>query len=346
MYLISTIGPSCNSKSILKDLKQAGCNYYRVNLSHASIEEMKKYNSISKDIGINLAIDLEGAQIRTKIANNKYFNVKSNQTLLISLNNQDKKSIFSLSPNYIKDRLKIGDKLRVGFNGVLLEIISINNEQIELSVLREGIIENNKGVDCINRIVELESFTEKDIEAISLCNKLNIDTVYISFCQNVLPIRKIKNINKNLKIISKIETRLSIHNLQEICSESDAILIDRGDLSRQISVLDIPFAQRGIINVARRFNTPCFIATNILDTLIENDLPSRAELNDIVSIIEMGAEGIVLAAETAIGKKPQLCIEIVREMIHKSKMHKDGLLFADIDRNEITDNGMKLWLNR
>ena len=89
--------------------------------------------------------------------------------------------------------------------------------------------------------------------------------------------------------------------------------------------MDIPFAQRGIINVAKKLSTPCYVATNILDSLIDQNLPTRAELNDIVSNIESGASGIVLAAETAIGRKPLLCIEIVRELIHKFNMHKHGL---------------------
>ena len=110
--------------------------------------------------------------------------------------------------------------------------------------------------------------------------------------------------------------------------------------------MDIPFAQRGIIQTAKELDTPCYVATNVLESLITDDLPTRAELNDIVSTLEMGASGIVLAAETAIGKKPVLCVEIVRELMHKYRLSKSALLFADLDRNEITDPTMKLWLNR
>ena len=150
----------------------------------------------------------------------------------------------------------------------------------------------------------------------------------------------------NSIVTSKIESKYSIHNLIEICEYSDAILIDRGDLTREISIMDIPFAQRGIIKVAKENNVPCYVATNVLESLIEGNLPTRAELNDIVSTIEMGAGGIVLAAETAIGKKPILCAEIVKELIHRYNLHKNQLLFADLERNEINDKEMKLWLNR
>ena len=93
-------------------------------------------------------------------------------------------------------------------------------------------------------------------------------------------------------------------------------------------------------------NTPCYVATNVLESLIFGELPTRAELNDIVSTLEMGAQGIVLAAETAIGKKPRLCVEIVRELMHKYMLSSNSLLFGDLDRDEITDPTMKLWLNR
>ena len=110
--------------------------------------------------------------------------------------------------------------------------------------------------------------------------------------------------------------------------------------------MDIPFAQRGILKIALENQIPCFIATNILESLINGNLPTRAELNDIVGTLEMGASGLVLAAETAIGNKPILCAEIVSELMHRFQLHKSGLLFADIDRNEITDEEMKIWLNR
>ena len=110
--------------------------------------------------------------------------------------------------------------------------------------------------------------------------------------------------------------------------------------------MDIPFAQRGIIKVANSYNTPCYVATNVFESLISENLPTRAELNDVVSTLEMGAAGIVLAAETAIGNKPLLSVEIVKELIHRFRLYNDDLLFADLERNEITDINMKLWLNR
>ena len=192
----------------------------------------------------------------------------------------------------------------------------------------------------------MPDFTEKDLMSFDLLEDLKIKEVFISFCQSKEAINKLKNLTNQVKVISKIESKMSIHNLHSICEVSDALLIDRGDLTREINIMDIPFAQRGIVKVANSYNKPCYIATNVFESLIEGKLPTRAELNDIVGTLEMGASGIVLAAETAIGKKPLLSVEIVRELIHRYKLFQNNLLFSDIDRNEITDLDMQLWLNR
>jgi len=201
-------------------------------------------------------------------------------------------------------------------------------------------------VDVLNKDIQLPDFTTKDIQSLEIINELGISNVFISFCKSKEAILKVKEISPNIKVTSKIESKSSIHNLHGICEVTDSLLIDRGDLTREINILDIPFAQRGIIKVANSYGKPCFVATNIFESLITGDLPTRAELNDIVGTIEMGAAGLVLAAETAIGKKPLLSVEIVKELVHRYKLFEDGLLFADLERNEITDAGMKVWLNR
>ena len=215
-----------------------------------------------------------------------------------------------------------------------------------MECVSSGIVGNNKGVDILNNSIQLNDFTEKDLAALELGKRMGIEQVFISFCKSSEAILKAKSIIPEARIISKIESKLSIHNLNEICKVSDALLIDRGDLTREINIMDIPFAQRGIVKTALENKIPCYVATNVLESLIEGKLPTRAELNDIVGTLEMGAAGIVLAAETAIGTKPILCAEIVNELMHRFKLYKTGLLFADTERNEITDTEMRLWLNR
>ena len=345
--LICTIGPSCEKIEVLEKLKNSGVNIFRINLSHASIEDVSKYYEISKKIGIDISIDTEGAQLRTKNFENCPINFQKDAIIKMNLDNKiSEENNLNLTPKGIIKQLKFNDHIRLDFNGVIAKVIGINPDNIELRILHSGFVGHNKGADCLGRNLEFDDFTAKDLAALELSKKLGISRVFISFCQSSKSIAKVKKIIPNCWICCKIESRVSIHNLPEIANAADAILIDRGDLSREISILDIPFAQRGIIKVAQKHETPCYVATNVLESLIDGVLPTRAELNDIVSSLEMGCSGIVLAAETAIGKKPVLCAEIIKELIHKFYLSNAGLLFCDIDRGEITDEDMIIWLNR
>ena len=345
--IICTLGPSCKTIEQIKTLNKAGADIFRVNMSHADLNELEYFINIFKDCNIQLGIDTEGAQIRTKLTNSNYLDLKPNDKLVIQKNPAalDRNSL-TLYPHSVNDLLEINMQLRLDFNGALIKIEKVNDTYFDCTCLKGGVVANNKGVDVINRIIELEDFTEKDIKALKLANQHNINNIFISFCKSKDAIIKARKIVPNSIITSKIESKLSINNLPEILEYSDNILIDRGDLSREINIMDIPFAQRAIIDFSKSMNKPCFIATNVLESLINLSLPTRAELNDIISNIEMGASGIVLAAETAIGLKPLLCVEIVKELIHRYTLHNKGLLFADIDRQEITDQEMRLWLNR
>ncbi len=346
--LICTIGPSSDSKDKLLALKKAGVDIFRVNMSHASIDDLKRFQMIAEEINIKIGVDTEGAQIRTKISKGKQITLKKNESFTIYCipNKNEESTLLSLYPESVFPLIQVGQLLRFDFNGAVAKVISINQGNIQCHCLNNGVIGHNKGVDILNQSVFIPDFTEKDINALEISKSLGINEVFISFCKSVHAINTARKVNPNARVTSKIESKLSIHNLHNICKFSDSILIDRGDLTREISIMDIPFAQRGIVHVAQMNQTPCYVATNILESLINGTLPTRAELNDIVGTLEMGASGIVLAAETAIGNKPILCAEIVSELMHRYRLHKAGLLFADLDRDEITDDEMKIWLNR
>ena len=346
--LICTIGPSCKESNELRELKRAGVDIFRVNMSHTSMDQLESFYKISKKIDIKLGIDTEGAQIRTKIRNGGKVELKKGIIFKISSNFKSnyKNEIMHLYPPCAFNSLQEGMKIRLDFNGAIAKIINKTSNFIELECISSGLVGNNKGVDVLNHKINLPDFTEKDILALNFAKENGIDEIFISFCKSDEAVIKTKNITNDARVTSKIESKLSIHNLENICQVSDALLIDRGDLTREINIMDIPFAQRGIVQIANSNKIPCFIATNVLESLINGNLPTRAELNDIVGTLEMGASGIVLAAETAIGKKPILCAEIIQELIHRFNLYKAGLLFADLDRNEITDQEMKIWLNR
>ena len=159
-----------------------------------------------------------------------------------------------------------------------------------------------------------------------LSNKLKLDTFYLSFCSSGDDVKEMRNrFNYKIKVISKVESRKGLYNIESICKESDAILIDRGDLSRDVSLEKIPFAQKYILDKGKSFNTPVFVATNLMENMINNSKPTRAEVNDIRSTLNDGADGLVLAAETAIGNYPVECVRIMSRIINEVNNQKKSL---------------------
>ena len=346
--IIATIGPSCDNISKLLELKKAGVDIFRVNMSHSTLEDLRKYAKIGLKNNIRIGLDTEGSQIRTNLQGLESLKIRKGQEFKIynDFSTSENASGIALYPEDTIFNLDVGSIIRLDFNGATALLVNKNKNYLDCKCLSEGEIGNNKGVDILNKKIALPDFTKKDLESFKELEKLGIKDVFISFCKSKDAVLKLKTFSENINVISKIECKESIHNLHSICEASDAVLIDRGDLTREINIMDIPFAQRGIVKVANFYEKPCYIATNIFESLINGNLPTRAELNDVVGTLEMGAAGLVLAAETAIGEKPLLCVEIIKELIHRYKLYRDQLLFIDIERDEITDEGMKLWLNR
>ena len=150
----------------------------------------------------------------------------------------------------------------------------------------------------------------------NISKKMGLNTFFLSFCSSGKDVQELRKLfDYPISVISKIESNIAIRNLTSICKESEAILIDRGDLSRDIPLIKIAYAQSYILEVSKSLNTPAYVATNLVESMVENSEPNRAEINDIVKTLEDGANGLVLAAETAIGSYPIECIKVISRII-------------------------------
>ena len=316
--IICTLGPASYKKKILFDLKKLKVNILRINLSHTKISDIKKKILYLKKNKIkNICIDTEGAQVR--ITNvKKSFNLKKGQIIKLFNENKvsNKKEIY-LQPNFNLKNLKIGTKLYIGFNNLCMKVVEKNDKSfLKCKVIESGNVESCKGVH-INQDIILPPLSQKDIYALKLAKKLKINNFAISFVNTHHDIIKVKKIigNKSF-IISKIETKNALKNLRKISKNSSALLIDRGDLSRYIPIEEIPIVQDLIIKETKKENKPTFVATNLLETMIKESLPTRAESHDIYSTLKQGALGLVLAAETAIGKNPLASVNFLKKCIN------------------------------
>ena len=319
IQIITTLGPSSLNAAFLK-FSNNNIDLLRLNMSHIEPEELEeKIKFIRKFTKTNICVDTEGAQIRTKVF--KPRDLKKYQNLKIS-RVKDKKFL-SLYPYEIFEKLKTKDILNIGFNNLLIEIKSKKNNLINAKVIRAGKLENNKGVHIENRKIGINFITEKDKKAILIAKKNNIKHFALSFTNSSKDVEKFKAIlGDGCQKIFKIETKRAVKNFNKIIKNADNFLIDRGDLSKDITVVQIPKIQRKLMEIKKNFQKKkIFIATNLLESMIENNYPTRGEANDIYSSLEMGANGLVLAAETAIGKHPISCVKFIKKMILSFKKY-------------------------
>jgi len=284
-------------------------------MSHIEVKNLSKtINFIRGITKTPICIDTEGAQIRTKVKISKFFKIGQrfkiyNQTNLINL-----------YPQEVYFKLKKNDVLSIGFEDLKAKIIQKNTKYITLRVLSSGRMDNNKGVHIENRAIKLNFLTNKDMQALEISKKLKIKNYALSFTNSHSDIIRFNKLLPKDNKIFKIESKKAIRSINKIMSVGKNFLIDRGDLSKEISIENIPFVQRKILKTSKQFkNKNVYIATNFLESMILNKYPTRGEANDIYNSLEMGAKGLVLAAETAIGKYPEKTVNFLKKMINSFK---------------------------
>ena len=309
--ILCTLGKKTINKKFLSFLNNKA-SLIRINLSHVSINNLKKnIISIKKYSSVPICIDTEGAQIRTKVKKQKKYIAGSLGYIYKNRKN------FHLYPDYVFDQINKRDILEIGFDNLKIKILKKFTNKILFKTLVSGNLENNKGVHLTKRKIKLKFLTNKDFRAIEIAKKLKIRHFALSFTNNHLDIKKFNLLLPKETKIFKIETKNAVKNLKQMFRFGKYFLIDRGDLSKEISIEKIPEVQRYIFNKAKKFKkVKIYVATNYLESMIEKPYPTRAEANDIYNSLEMGADGIVLAAETAIGKFPMKSVIFLKKMIN------------------------------
>ena len=319
--LFITLGPSTLNKEFLSSVDCRNIKLLRINLSHTDIEQIPKIvRYIRKYSKTPICLDSEVAQIRTSKISGGIKNLITNKTIKINKSNEINANI-TLLPKDIFKNLRKNDTLSIDFNSAIVKIIKETNGYFECKVLQGGAIGSNKSIS-VDRDIKIPPFTNKDLKAFSIGEKLKIKNYALSFTSQASDVIKLRNMFKNkITITSKIESKKGLRNLKEILNEADNILIDRGDLSKEIPLHEIPKKQKEIISKAISAKTPVYVATNLLESMVTRMEPTRAEVNDVYNTLIDGATGLVLAAETAIGKYPKKCIEMI---IKVSKTIKNG----------------------
>ena len=313
ILIISTLGPSSLNSKFLK-FANNNIDLLRLNMSHINLNQLeKKIKYIRKFTKKPICIDTEGAQIRTKVKKEKYFKKKS----IIKVYHKFNQGNFSLYPEDVSKKLKIGDLINIGFQNLKVRVIKTSSQNITTKVISSGKLEKNKGVHIENRKIKLNFLTPKDKKAIAISLKNNINNFALSFTNSADDIKKFNSLLINKNKIFKIETKNAVKKFRSLIKMGNNFLLDRGDMSKEVKIENIPKVQRELFKIKNKNRgKKLFVATILLESMIVNDFPNRGEANDIYNSLEMGSEGLVLAAETAVGKFPINSVNFLKKMIY------------------------------
>lgn len=324
--IICSIGPASSNKEQIKELVQAGMDYARINFSHANHNEHLEKVQTIREVSPNtpLILDTKGPEIRTGTLKNGILELKNGELINVRIDEDDNKAISLSYKGFLKSALK-GDIILIEDGKIELMVESVENDHAKCKIIVGGFLENKKNVCLPNKDINLPAITEKDITDIKFGIKNNFNYIAASFIRckdDVLQIKEIlKEHNSNIKVISKIEHKMAIDNIDEIIEVSDGIMVARGDLGVQVDFERLPILQKMIISKCNKAKIPCIVATQMLDSMIENPRPTRAEVTDVANAVLDGAQVVMLSGETAKGKYPTKSVETMSRIIKYTEMH-------------------------
>jgi pyruvate kinase len=334
--ILCTLGPSSMNERTIKRMTELGVTLFRLNLSHIPTDAIEEsVHFVRQHTIVPVCLDTEGPQIRTGYVNEGMILLAEGAIIhLVREGVPGVDDCIHLRPGAAYNSLRVGDLVSIDFDSVLLSIAGVDQNGVSAHVICGGKVGSNKAV-TVDRPIGLPILSEKDMVGIDVIRKLGLKQISLSFVnskEDVLAVCKL--LGPDVRLISKIETSEALRNLDAIIEVSDALLIDRGDLSREQPIGKIPLLQRVIIEHCNSKERPVLVATNLLESMVKTRKPLRSEVNDIMSTLLSGADGLVLAAETAIGGYPIECVAMVRRMIRYFEIAQSGYSLEKLLKND------------
>ena len=320
--IIATLGPATDEPGVLEKLIAAGVDVFRLNYSHQTHnhheKRMKEIRRLSLEYKHAVAViaDLQGPKIRIenfkggKIQLKEGGNFKINTKL--SSDSGDESQV-GISYKQLANDLKVNDRLLIDDGRIVLGVLSIDNYIIDCEVITGGELTNSKGINLQGGGLSADALTNKDIEDMKHAAKIEVDFVAISFPRDANDIKKarkmMKDCNCNAQIIAKIERADALNHIEEIIKESDVIMIARGDLGVEVGDAALPPIQKSLIKKARDMDRAVITATQMMESMIENKIPTRAEVFDVANAVIDGTDAVMLSGETSIGHYPDEAVK-------------------------------------
>jgi pyruvate kinase len=312
VQILCTLGPSSLRPEVIEGLDERGVDLFRVNLSHTPLEAVAPtIERIQRCSATPICLDTEGAQVRCGPMAPDVVLEQGRTVRLTAAGELGTAERLTLQPRAALDALRPGSELSVDFNGALLRVTEVSPGGATAQVVEGGQVRSNKAA-TVDPAPLLPALSDKDLQAIGIGASMGVRHVALSFARRSEDVALVRRLaGPGATVISKLESRAGVRNMDAIIGASDAVLIDRGDLSREIPLEQVPFYQKVVVRQANRWNRPVYVATNLLESMVTSRRPTVAEANDIANTLLDGVHGLVLAAETAIGVDPVGTVDMV-----------------------------------
>ena len=329
--IIATIGPASMQRSVLRRMVIAGMNVARINMSHGSHDQheeiIAKVRELSRETErpVGIMLDLQGPKIRTgKLKQGRPIYLKRNSQVRITIRDieGDEERISTTYKGLVSD-VSIGDKILLDNGLIELRVLDKERDSVICKVINGGLLGENKGINLPGVKVSAPSLTQKDIADLEFGIRNNVDYFALSFVREAENVKELKQLissyKANVPVIAKIEKPEAVKNIDEILEVADGIMVARGDLGVEIRPEQVPGVQKSIIHKAILADRPVITATQMLESMTENPIPTRAEASDVANAIYDGTDAIMLSEETATGKYPVKAVQMMARIASKTE---------------------------
>jgi pyruvate kinase len=334
--IVATVGPASSSKEMLRALIKEGVDVFRLNFSHGKHEDhlkvIQNVRELNKELGTHIALlqDLQGPKIRVNEVEEGVVIVSGQELIITTRQMKGNNEIVSTSYESLPRDVKPGDMILIDDGKIELKVKEVRDDCDVISeVIYGGPLKSRKGINLPFTKVSAPSLTEKDLVDLEFGLSNNLDWVALSFVRKASDINSLRAIIDSKKattrIIAKIEKPEALENIDAILAATDAVMVARGDLGVEIWMEEVPMVQKMLVEKCNKLSKPVIVATQMMESMIENPRPTRAETNDVANAVMDGADALMLSAETAAGKYP---IEVIRSMVRTiSSVEKQAKLY-------------------
>ncbi len=337
--IVATIGPAVSSKEAVVSLIKAGANVFRLNTSHGTLDDHKQKFDLIRQVSNELdtycaiMVDLQGPKIRVGNLLHEINLLNGQEVIFSHMLNQTDEKVIPVDYQGIANDVKKGSKILLDDGKLAVVVEDVDGNLVRATVVNGGVLKSRKGLNIPGSTASLNAVTQKDIEYIKFAVDAGADFIALSFVRqkdDVLLAKKyINDFNSNIPVIAKLEKPQAIDNLQEIISVADCVMVARGDLGIELSPVEVPICQKLIISECNKQKKPVIVATQMLESMINEPIPTRAEVSDVANAIIDGADAVMLSGETSVGK---FAIEAVQTM-SKIAEHTENSVFYQFDKD-------------